>query len=345
MRLELFFPPFLTAFAFSAGIILLILLVPIFRRHIWRSGYRHKGKEFVSRLGGLAMLIAFLMTFFLDPHLVMTRELVGLFAGAILILFFGLWDDVSELNWKVQVFFQVALTVIVFIFGMRITSFPNPLGGAWFFPIDNFVIIGFALLFVWMFFVMNAMNWLDGLDGLSGGTACITFLTIFFLSLKPEVNQPPIAILASIGMGATLGFLFFNVYPARIVAGTVGSMFLGFLIATLAIIAGTKIATALLVLALPIADAVWVIMMRLRARRSIFEADKRHLHYKLMELGWSERRISWTFFFATACIALIALSTEALGKFVAILIVLGIVFLFLFFVERKTEQKQREQGA
>lgn len=344
MRFELFFSPFLTAFAFAAGSILLFLLVPIFRRQIWRSGDRHKGKQSVSRLGGLAMLVAFLTTFFLDPHLVMTREFAGLFVGSALILFFGLWDDVSELDWKIQVFFQVALTVIIFIFGMRITSFPNPLGGAWFFPIDNFVFLGFILLFVWMFLVMNAMNWLDGLDGLSGSTACITFLTIFFLSLKPEVNQPPIAILASIGMGTTLGFLLFNIHPARIVAGTVGSMFLGFLIATLAIIAGTKIATALLVLALPIADALWVIMMRLRAGSPIFEADKRHLHYKLMELGWSEKRISWTFFFTTACIALIALSTQAFGKFAAILIVLGIIFSFLFFVERKTERKNAEQA-
>ncbi|MDP3957782.1 MAG: undecaprenyl/decaprenyl-phosphate alpha-N-acetylglucosaminyl 1-phosphate transferase, partial [bacterium] len=129
-------------------------------------------------------------------------------------------------------------------------------------------------------------------------------------------------------------------YPARILAGTVGSMFLGFLVATLAVIAGTKIATALLVLSLPIADAFFVIWQRLREGVSIFQPDKRHLHYKLMELGWSERRIAWFFFGVTALIALIALNTQALGKFLALLLILGVLFSLLFFVDFKTRKKE-----
>ncbi len=335
---ELFLPPFLIAFALTAGCILLFLLVPLFRRTLWRLDGRHKPKRSLSRLGGIAMLSAFLITLFLDPHLVLTREFLGLSVGIMLIAFFGLWDDLSELSWKVQIFFQAALTIIVFIFGVRIVSLTNPFGGTIVFPEDHFVIPAFLILFVWLLLVMNAMNWLDGLDGLCGGVALVTLVAIFFLSLKPEVNQPPIAIIALIGAGVVSGFLFFNIYPARILAGTSGSMFLGFLIAVLAVIAGTKIATALLVLSLPIADAFFVMMSRVRAGVSVFQADQRHLHYRLKAFGWSERRIAWTFFFITVVIAILALLTEGMMKFVAILIILSAVFYVLSFVERRTRK-------
>lgn len=338
MRFELFLPPLLISFALTAGLILLFLLVPLFQRKIWRSGKRHGRKGSISRLGGMAMLIAFSITLLFDPHLVLTKEFVGLLIGSIVILFFGFWDDVSELHWKTQVFFQAALAALVFIFDMRILSLTNPFGGAWIFPAEGFIIPGFLILFLWLFLVINSMNWLDGLDGLCGGVTFITLGTIFFLSLKPEVNQPPIAILSAIGVGAAAGFLLFNINPARIVAGTAGSTFLGFLVAVLAIIAGTKIATALLVLALPIADALWVIGERLRAGVSVFQPDQRHLHYRLMELGWSEGRVAGFFFLVTAVIGAIALNTAALGKLVAILLVLGIIFSLLLFVERKVKR-------
>ena len=94
-------------------------------------------------------------------------------------------------------------------------------------------------------------------------------------------------------------------------------------------------------LSLPIADALFVIWQRLRDGASIFQADRRHLHYKLMELGWSERRIAGFFFFVTALIAIIALNTQALGKAAALLLVLGIIFALLFFVDYKTRSGKR----
>lgn len=344
MWTELFLVPILTAFSLTAGLILLFLLAPLFRRSIWRSRGRDGRVKNISRLGGVAMLGAFVFTVFFDTHLVVTREVYGLLFGGALIFLFGLWDDMSELGWKIQIFFQVVLAALVFIFGMRITSITNPFGGIWILPYGELIIPGFLVLLLWIFLVMNAMNWLDGLDGLCGGVTIIALLSIFFLSLRPEVYQPPIALLAVIGIGVSAGFLLFNVYPARILAGTVGSMFLGFLIAILAIIAGTKIATALLVLSLPVADAFFVIWQRLRDGVSVFQPDKRHLHYKLLELGWSEKRIAWFFFAVTACIALIALNTQALGKLLALLLVLGIVFALLLFVDQKTRAAKKRSA-
>lgn len=289
------------------------------------------------------MALSFLFTVVIDPHLVVTREIFGLLIGGTMVCLFGLWDDVRELGFKVQTFFQVAITVILFTFGLRITSIKNPFGESFVLGEEGGIIIllGFVLLLLWVFLVMNAVNWLDGLDGLLGGVVAITLVTIFFLSLKPEVNQPPVALLSLIGVGITAGFLFFNIHPAKLLAGTAGSLFLGFLITVLSIIAGTKIATALLVLSLPIADALWVIGERLSARKSIFQPDKRHLHYKLRELGWSERHIAWFFSFFTALIAVIALNTEALGKFIAFLLVFAVLFAFLMFVAERTRRQQK----
>lgn len=342
MRWELFLPPFLTAFVLTAGLILVFLLVPFFRREAWRIDPRHGRKKSLSRLGGFAMLLAFLVTAATDPHLVLSKELLGLFVGSIFVLGFGLWDDLSEINWKIQIFLQVSLTVIIFVFGIKIVSIPNLSGGAWFFPADGMILPSFLLLLAWLLLVMNSMNWLDGLDGLSGGVAAVTLATIFLLSLKPEVNQPPIAILAAIGVGSALGFLLFNAYPARIMAGTAGSMFLGFLIAALSVIAGTKIATALLVLALPVADALWVIGERLSAGVSAFHADKRHLHYRLRKLGWSEGHIAATFFSVALAIAPIALFTKSLSKLIAFALVSVAIFLFLFLVGRKVKRLETE---
>jgi len=333
---ELFLTPFFIAFSLTAGLILFFLLTPLFQRAVWRFGNRHNRKKTISRLGGAAMILAFAFTLFFDAHLVITREFYGLLLGAFFIFVFGLWDDLNELGWKIQVFFQAALSALVFIFGMRIVAISNPFGGIWVFPYSDFVLLGFFILFIWIFLVMNAMNWLDGVDGVCGGVAFITLVTILLLSLKPEVYQPPIAIIAVIGVGVTLGFLVFNMYPARILAGTAGSMFLGFLIAVLAIIAGTKIATALLVLSLPVVDAIFVVWQRLRDGVSITSPDKRHLHYKLMELGWSERRIAWFFFGITSVIAVIALQTRALGKVTVLLLTVSLILLLLFFVDRQT---------
>jgi UDP-GlcNAc:undecaprenyl-phosphate GlcNAc-1-phosphate transferase len=284
------------------------------------------------------MFLAFFFTIVTDSHLVLSREIVGLLLGGLFVCGFGLWDDLREISFKAQAFFQVAVTVIIFTFGIRITTIRNPFGEAWVIGEEGAiaVLLGFLLLLGWVLFVMNAVNWLDGMDGLLGSVTGITFLTVFFLSLKPEVNQPPVAILAIAGVGITAGFLLFNAPPAKILAGTTGSLFLGFLVAVLAVIAGTKVATALLVLSLPIADALWVIGERLFAGKSIFLPDKRHLHYKLRELGWSEGHIALFFSAFTGLIAVIALNTEALGKLIAGSLIFTAIFSVLLFVAHRT---------
>ncbi|MEK9173986.1 MAG: MraY family glycosyltransferase, partial [Patescibacteria group bacterium] len=227
--MPLYGTPFLLALALSLGTVLLFLLLPLFHRQVWRQGARHALKAHLSRLGGVAIIASFIMTVLLHPYLVLSKEILGLIAGSVLIFFFGLWDDLKAQDWRVQLAFQVILSLLMIIFGIRILSLNIPFGETLFFTSQIWFWPSVFLSLLWFLLVMNALNWLDGLDGLASGVSVLSLLTIALLALKPEVNQPPVAILALIGAGATLGFLLFNFHPARILLGTTGSLFLGFL--------------------------------------------------------------------------------------------------------------------
>jgi UDP-GlcNAc:undecaprenyl-phosphate GlcNAc-1-phosphate transferase len=295
-------------------------------------------------VGGIAMIIAFNLSIFFNGYLVITPALYGVLIASLIILVVGVWDDMDEIFWKTQFFYQIAVALLVYIFGLRISAVTNPLGGLVVLDSSWGVIASVFLVIFWIVVIMNSMNWLDGIDGLSGGVAFICAMTMVCLSLTPDVNQPPVAIIALIVAGAILGFLVFNSYPSIIIAGTSGSMFMGFSLAVIAIFAGTKIATAILVLALPIIDFVWVIGERIRSGRSIFRADKNHLHHKLMSLGWSQRKIVLHYYAVTATIAFVALNTRVIGKSITLLATVIIMAGAIIFINKKLDQKKAAEG-
>lgn len=309
---------------------------------VGRQSARHihaAGKNQVFRVGGIAMVLAFNLAILLNKDLFISPELYGVMAATFLLMLFGTWDDFREIIWKFQLFFQISIALMVFIMGVRIYYVTNPiLGSIINLDVGVGVFFSAALVIIWTVLLINSMNWLDGIDGLSGGVSLIGALTIFFLSLKPEVNQPPVAIIAMILSGSILGFLIFNFQPSKVLAGTTGAMFMGFALAALAIFSGTKIATAMLVLALPIVDFLWVIGERIRSKKSIFKPDKNHLHFKLLELGWSQRKINTLFYSITALMAVVALNTRAIGKSITFLLALAIMVAALIIISRKIKK-------
>ncbi len=328
--------PFLEAFFFSVGTIFFIL--PLAKKIHWggrRTG-RHIHKDGTYRVGGIAMVLAFNVAILVNTKLVITPELLGFMFASIILLIVGIRDDIKELFWKTQLFFQMAAAFFVFILGVRIYYITNPLnGGTINLDLGLTVLVSLALVVFWIVFVMNAINWVDGVDGLSGGISLISIGTIFFLSFKPEVNQPPVAIISSILFGAILGFLVFNFNPARVLAGTSGALFMGLSLAILAIFSGTKIATAILVLVIPIIDFIWVVGERINNRRPIFSPDNNHLHHKLLEIGWSQRKIAACYYVVTIIIALIALNTRTIGKSITLLASISIMLVASFMINRK----------
>jgi UDP-GlcNAc:undecaprenyl-phosphate GlcNAc-1-phosphate transferase len=336
----LYLQPFLYSFLMTAGLVSLILLL-CSRFEFLKSkskSWRKNGVKKVCRIGGVAIIVGFVFALSFSSHLIISEKLWGIIIACAFIILFGVYDDFFELDWKTQLSFQIALALLVFILGVRVGYITNPLGGLLFFSLGNHILLGLAFVILWVVLMINSMNWIDGIDGVSGGVTLIGALTIFFLSLKPEVNQPPVGIIAMALAGALLGFLIFNFYPSRILAGTSGSTFMGFILAMLAIFAGTKIATALLVVSVPVIDAFWVIGERIKLGNPIFKPDNRHIHHKLMELGWPQQKIALFFYSVTLSIAIIALNTRAIGKMVTLVLVVIIMVSTLLFINKKLKK-------
>ncbi|MFA6184080.1 MAG: MraY family glycosyltransferase [Parcubacteria group bacterium] len=329
--LNLYLVPFLLSFASSVILIFVIRFFSnkiVLRSEKKREGKRHFHDTGVSRWGGIAIAISFLGVVLLDKNLVLTKDTVGILLGGLLMFGVGIWDDFKEISWKKQLFFQIGAVFLIFIFGVRIYYISNPFGNM--IQLDSLwgILAGILLAGVWSIILMNSMNWLDGIDGISMGIYFIGILSIFLLSLKPEVNQPPVGIIAVALSGAVLGFLMFNFPPAKIMAGSNGIFFVGFIVASLSVFAGTKIATTLLILFIPLIDFFWVILKRIKFGKSIFSADREHLHHKLTNIGWSQKKINIFFYLVTILVASVALNVSGWGK---ILIIVGLILIMLFF--------------
>lgn len=287
-------------------------------------------KRIMPRAGGLAIYGAFIVvSLILLPTL--SRGLVGLFCAGTMVLLLGLVDDIYRLSPWVKLLFQIIIALIAAVgFDITIEAITNPLGGVialdgWQVALDVFgrglVINVWAVLFsvFWLVGMTNTVNFLDGLDGLATGVSAIAALIIFILSIGVNVNQPTTALASIILAGSCLGYLKFNFFPAKIFNGDSGAYFLGMTLGILAIFSGGKLATALLVLGLPILDAVWAIMRRLLKGRSPFKADRGHLHYLMLDSGLPQRQVVLIIYSFTIVFGSIALFASTRQKFYAII--------------------------
>ncbi|MBI2909843.1 MAG: undecaprenyl/decaprenyl-phosphate alpha-N-acetylglucosaminyl 1-phosphate transferase [Chloroflexi bacterium] len=248
------------------------------------------------RLGGLAMYLAFtvaiLVTVLVAPERPSAEllKVAGLLLGATTVLIMGIVDDRYELGPLSQLLVQLAAATIAVLSGIRITQVPNPFGEPTVNSMFQFPeVLAVAFTLFWIVGAMNAINFIDGLDGLAAGIAAIAAITLFVHSFG--LSQYSIALLPLALAGSALGFLPHNFSPAKITMGTSGAVFLGYTLSTISVIGGTKAATLLLVLGIPIIDAAWIIGRRLITRRSPFQADRAHIHHRLMEMGLSQRQI------------------------------------------------------
>ena len=172
-------------------------------------------------------------------------------------------------------------------------------------------------------------KFLDGRDGLVAGVVAIGALVIAAVSQMVEVSQPDTALLAMAVAGAFAGFLVFNFSPARIFLGEGGSTLAGFLLGALAIISGGKIATALLIFGLPIFDTAAVIIRRYRRKQSIWQGDRSHLHFRLVEIGLTRTQAVLFYWFAAAAFGTSTLVLQGWEKLVAVGLIVSLMIAFL----------------
>jgi len=279
----------------------------------------------VPRTGGYAMVLAFVAAIGVSL-LLMPRtpdeslRLLAFGVGIIAILPIAVIDDLKRLGWVAQLVGHSLIAGLTMIFGVFIDSVASPFGGLILLPIW----IAVPFTYVWIVGMINTVNLIDSVDGLGAGVAAIAATVLFVRSL--ELGQYSIAVLPLALIGACAGFLAFNFHPAKIIMGSAGSMLLGYSLAVLAIIGGAKIATALIVLALPIGDVVAVIIQRWRAGRSLFKGgDSAHLPHRLTQAGWSPRRIVFAAYGVCGLFGWLALSLPGPQKlllFVAVAVAL-----------------------
>jgi UDP-GlcNAc:undecaprenyl-phosphate/decaprenyl-phosphate GlcNAc-1-phosphate transferase len=304
----------------------------------------------LSKLGGGTLFISFTVTVLLAQLLDVPRfdpnepnRLIGLLLGAVVIFVMGIIDDLRELKALPLLVGQVVAALIAIHFDIFIERFNNPLTGG---PTDPWpMAFTLALSLFWIVGMINTVNWLDGLDGLSFGVVFIAATVLFINSaviLSPP--QKSVSLLPLALMGATLGFLLFNFYPSRIFAGG-GAYLLGYLIACLSIIGGAKMATVLMVMALPIMDTAWQIFNRIRRGRSPLKGDRGHLHHRLLDLGFSQRQIVLSYYAFCAFFGTLTLVVESrVFKLVSLVLLLALVSLALLIVWQRMQRQRSEEN-
>lgn len=305
------------------------------------GGRRRHGRS-VPKLGGIPIFLAYIaglvaIYLLLPPVGADALRLRGVVFGTVIFMIGGLIDDFRELSPWVQFGIQftgaaVAMAHIVFI-----ERFTNPVNG-------NLVVISwrplvYLITLIWIVGIINAVNFMDGLDGLAAGVGTIAALLFAWHSLR--LGQEAVAAFPLAMAGALLGFLPFNFSPARIFLGTAGVYVLGYNLATLSILSPAKIATALLVLAVPIVDGVWRAIDRLRKGRSPFLGDRGHLHFRLVDEGVPTRWIVLGYYAMSLSFGLIALFAPGFFKLVLLVLLGGLVLALLIALSYRVDRQER----
>jgi UDP-GlcNAc:undecaprenyl-phosphate/decaprenyl-phosphate GlcNAc-1-phosphate transferase len=362
---------FFIAFAITA------LLVPPVRRLCVRRGWlalpggRRTHARPTPSVGGIAIYMGFVLTLLgtfafdaLDPALRRSpfealRLLLLLLGGTLIFLVMWL-DDVRELP-PLPKFLAQALAGLIAVgpFLWDHSRYPDVLGA----PTEasgivltafNFPFVGQVALWdyspwlavgatvLWLGWMTNTINFSDGLDGLAAGVSLIAAVMLALNALLQPHPQFTIALLPFALAGACAGFLLFNFPPARIFMGDSGAEFLGYALGVCAIIGGAKLATALLVLGVPILDVAWLIIARSAAGRSPAHSGRDHLHLRLRDLGFSNRQIVVFYYALSASFGLIGVFDFDRRLKLAALVLLGlIVAVAIVYVGRRTQPAMR----
>jgi UDP-GlcNAc:undecaprenyl-phosphate GlcNAc-1-phosphate transferase len=291
--------------AFVTALAVAALLTPLLRQIGLRIGVvsspggRHIHEHAVSRLGGIAIAIAFaapLLALFVIDSAVATavrgssQLVAGALVGSAIMCLTGLADDMRGLRVAYKLALQILAACVAYGFGFRIAAIYLPFIGD--LPMGVF---GLPITVLWIVGVTNAVNLIDGLDGLAAGLAFCAATTNFVVTYLS--GSVVMATMMASAMGAVLGFLFYNFNPARIFMGDAGSYFLGFLLASTSLAGAshkTSTAVSLLVpivaLGVPIFDTLFSLVRRWLERRPLFSPDRGHVHHRLLDMGLTQRR-------------------------------------------------------
>ena len=320
--------------AFAVAAVLSYFFTPPVKNYAHKVGAidvpkdaRRMHKKPIPRLGGLAIYGGFLCSILIFGQLDETMLCVLL--GAAIIVALGIFDDVLALGAKLKFVVQiVAAAIPVCIGDLQIGLFTNlnPLSDT---PFVHLGILAVPVTIIWIVGITNAVNLIDGLDGLAVGVSSIAAITMLAVALL--TGNMPIAITMAALAGACIGFMPYNLNPAKIFMGDTGSTFLGYMLATVSIMglfkfyAVISFAVPFLILGLPIFDTANAIIRRVAAGRSPMSPDRGHVHHKLIDMGFNQKQAVAILYAISATLGLTAVVLTSSGEVKAIVLLLAVL--------------------
>lgn len=321
---------------FLAAFVITFLQMPFTIKFAKKKGFldvpkddRRVHKKPIPVGGGIAMVISvsILMLFFLPIN----KGLIMTLIASLIIAISGLYDDKKGLSPKLKFIFQILAAVILIIGGMKIEFVTNPFDSNDALLILNMLSIPVTIF--WVCGITNTINLIDGLDGLASGVSMICAISMFFITYN--MGRYDVSLVCALVAGACLGFLPFNFNPAKIFMGDTGALYLGFMLSYISISGFLKQAAILmifvpvLILGVPVFDTAFAMVRRKLSGKSMVEADKGHLHHRLLKMGLNQRQTVVILYSISAIFGLLANLISKFHSSIALVISIGVIVLIL----------------
>ena len=336
-------------FAIGVSFIISNLITPVVKSFAKTVGAmdipdekRHIHKAPTPRMGGLAIFLGFLLSVLVFADI--TAQIRGILLGAILIVVVGAIDDVLNLNAWLKFGVQILAAVIAVLSGVIISVVSNPLlitsGQA-----VTIGVLSVPVTVLWIVAVTNSVNLIDGLDGLACGVSSIASLSMLVVSMLVSDANSNVAIVLAALCGACLGFLPYNLNPAKIFMGDTGALLLGYILATVSVIGMFKFYAIItfilpvLALAVPLMDTIFAFTRRLLRGQSPFHADRGHFHHRLLDMGLNQKQAVAVLYAVSAILGLAAvlLSSTGMIRNIVALVAFAIAVCIWLFVFRNNK--------
>ena len=306
----------------------------------------------IPRMGGLAIFFGFLLSVLIYVEL--TPELTGMLLGGVIIVVLGIFDDIYALGAKFKLMVQIAAALVAVLSGnvIEVLSNPNVFSSDLWWELGW---LAYPVTIIWIVAITNAVNLIDGLDGLACGVSTISSLTMLVISLA--VADGPVAVIMAALAGGCIGFLPYNLNPAKIFMGDTGSTFLGFILAVMSIQGLFKFYTIIsfavpfLMLGLPIFDTCFAFIRRIAHGQSPMHPDRSHVHHRLIDMGFNQKQAVAVLYIISAILGLCAVVLTTSSALRAMLLLLALCAagalsgkIFLSGAEKRREGPQTGEG-
>lgn len=299
----------------------------------------------IPRLGGLAIFLAFMLSVLLFAEI--DRQIQGILLGSVMIVVLGVLDDIMTLRAVPKFLVQIAAAGVAVYHGCVIQFLSNPIItsdatyislGAWSVPVT----------IIWIVAITNAVNFIDGLDGLAVGISAISTASLLVIAIL--VSEGNVAVILAALLGACLGFIPYNMNPAKIFMGDTGSTFLGFILATLSIqglfklYAVISFAVPFLILGVPIFDICFAVLRRLAKGQNPMRPDRGHVHHRLIDMGFNQKQSVAITYMITAILGLSAVVLTSSGEIRALILIGTVIIVGAIGMKRIFAHPDSKQG-